>query len=620
MVSKILCVAEKPSIAKAVANHLSGGQVQIRNSGNQYIKNYCFDFNFGGRWGNCNVVMTSVVGHLTGADFDQEHRRDWNYPPAETLFSAPVYITVDKDKEDIADNIKKEAKFARALFIWTDCDREGEHIGAEVRSQALEGNANIQVKRARFSNIERAHVITAAKNPIDLDDRQVDAVSARIELDLRIGSAFTRMTTLAVRPLGGTLAVDDKGKRRIVSYGSCQFPTLGFVVDRYFRVVNFIPEPFWGINVNHRRDNIDVHFSWKQVHLFDRAIVTILFERCIAAKIAKVIKVQEKPTKKWKPLPLTTVELQKNASRFLRMDSQRAMKVAEDLYNRGFISYPRTETDRFDKGMNLRALVEKQTHDGRWGPFAQNLVNGGFQQPREGRNDDKAHPPIHPVTYCAPNALSADEGKVYEFVTRRFLACCSEDAKGQQTVVEIEYGSEIFSAHGLIVLERNYLDVYPYDKWTSSTILPRFTLGERFEPTEALMTEGKTGPPSYLTEPDLIALMDVNGIGTDATMAEHIAKIQERNYAFTRPVGGGRGGNAMVEFIPSTLGVALVTGYDQMGFDISLSKPFLRKEMELRMKHICEGRITRRDMLRENIRQYKRVFDQSTDRLDVLRA
>ncbi|TVY55369.1 DNA topoisomerase 3 [Lachnellula cervina] len=620
MVTKILCVAEKPSIAKAVANHLSGGQVEIRNSGNQYIKNYCFDFNFGGRWGNCNVVMTSVVGHLTGAEFDQEHTRDWNYPPPETLFSAPVCITVDKDKEDIAANIKKEARFARALFIWTDCDREGEHIGAEVRSQALEGNANIQVKRARFNNIERAHIITAAKNPIDLDDRLVDAVSARIELDLRIGSAFTRMTTHAVRPLGGTLAYDERGKRRVVSYGPCQFPTLGFVVDRYFRVVNFIPEPFWGISVNHRRDNIDVHFSWKQVHLFDRAIVTILFERCIAAKIAKVIKVQEKPTKKWKPLPLTTVELQKNASRFLRMDSQRAMKVAEDLYNKGFISYPRTETDRFDKGMNLRVLVEKQTHDGRWGPFAQNLVNGGFQQPREGRNDDKAHPPIHPVAYCAPTALNGDEGKVYEFVTRRFLACCSEDAKGQQTVVEIEYGNENFSAHGLIVLERNYLDVYPYDKWTSSTILPKFTLGERFEPTEALMTEGKTGPPSYLTEPDLIALMDANGIGTDATMAEHIAKIQERNYAFTRPVGGGRGGNAMVEFIPSTLGVALVTGYDQMGFDISLSKPFLRKEMESRMKDICEGRITRRDMMRENIRQYKRVFEQSTERLDVLRA
>jgi DNA topoisomerase-3 len=443
-----------------------------------------------------------------------------------------------------------------------------------------------------------------------------------------------------------------------MSTGSCQFPTLGFVVDRYFRVKNFVPELFWGIKVMHKRDDISVNFNWRRGHLFDRAIVVILFERCILAKIAKVTNISTKPTSKWKPLPLTTVELQKNASRFLRMNSQQAMSVAETLYNKGFISYPRTETDRFDRGMNLRALVEKQVQDQRWGNFAQGLMQGGFKQPREGRNDDKAHPPIHPVTWVATASLSPEEGRVYEFVTRRFLACCSEDAKGQATDVEIQYGEEFFGAHGLVVLERNYLDVYPYENWTSSQTLPRFVQNETFEPTEAMMTEGKTSAPSYLTEPDLIALMDANGIGTDATMAEHIAKIKERNYVFTRPVGGGRGGgnhdanNALPargrggsrgaaaprggrggaaagggarsggieEFIPSTLGVALVDGYDKMGFEISLSKPFLRKEMELRMKDICEGRLTRAAVLRDSLRQYRSVFDQSRERIDILKA
>ena len=61
-----------------------------------------------------------------------------------------------KDKKAIADNITKQARYAKALFIWTDCDREGEHIGSEVRQAALEGNSRLQVKRARFSNTERA--------------------------------------------------------------------------------------------------------------------------------------------------------------------------------------------------------------------------------------------------------------------------------------------------------------------------------------------------------------------------------------------------------------------------------------------------------------------------------
>lgn len=443
--------------------------------------------------------------------------------------------------------------------------------------------------------------------------------------------------------------------------GSCQFPTLGFVVDRYFRVKNFVPEAFWGIKVMHERDGIKVNFNWSRHRLFDRMAVVIFYERCLAARTAKVTRVQEKPTKKWKPLPLTTVEFQKMATKFLGLTGQQAMTVAEKLYNKGFISYPRTETDRFDKGMDLRALVRKQTQDNRWGQFAQSLVEGGFQQPRQGKHDDKAHPPIHPITYAAPTVLDDNERRVYELITRRFLACCSEDAKGVATDVEILYGDETFNAHGVIVLERNYLDVYPYENWTGTAELPRFTIGERFEPSEAMITEGKTTAPGYLTEADLIALMDANGIGTDATMAEHIEKIQERQYARTversgraaeqadgddaesPPTRGGRGGRrargnrggarggrgggsgragrgGVREFIPTSLGVALIEGFDRMHLETSLGKPFLRKEMELKMKAICEGRATKQVVLRESLTEYRHVYNHSRSELNILKA
>lgn len=207
-------------------------------------------------------------------------------------------------------------------------------------------------------------------------------------------------------------------------------------------------------------------------------------------------------------------------------------------------------------------------------------------------------------------------------MTRRFLACCSEDAKGQATTVDLDLSGERFSVTGLVVIERNYLDVYPYDKWTSSQPLPPFNQGEMIMPSSLEMVEGKTTSPKYLTEPELIALMDVNGIGTDATMADHIEKIVERQYVFkqatTRQAAGnenedgdvpeeedvvrgrgrgrggtrggargrGRGGGTaggrggVMEFIPSTLGIGLVEGYDSMRFDVSLIKPFLRKQVQ----------------------------------------
>ncbi|KAF2972130.1 hypothetical protein GQX73_g1485 [Xylaria multiplex] len=573
---RVLCVAEKPSIAKAVAGHLSGGDVQTHNTPEKYIKNYVFDYDFGRPWGKCQVTMTSVLGHITAAEFPPEYKK-WDYPPPDRLFDAPVNVIVAPDKTKVADNIEKQARFANALCIWTDCDREGEHIGYEICEAAKKGNRTLDIKRAKFSNIERAHIINASKNLVTLDYKQVNAVASRIELDLRIGYAFTRFLTTNLKTLGGPF------QNLLLSYGSCQFPTLGFVVDRYFRVRNFKPEPFWSIKVMHKREGIDVNFSWARNRLFDRASVIILYERCLAAKKAKVTKVQEKPTKKWKPLPLTTVELQKMATRFLGMTGQKAMETAEGLYNKGFISYPRTETDRFDPGMNLRALVQKQTQSHAWGDFAQNLVDGGFQQPRQGRNDDKAHPPIHPITFAAPSVLNDQEKKIYEFVVRRFLACCSEDAKGVATDVDIMYGEESFHAHGVVVLERNYLEVYVTNR-----------PGEEADDAE----DGRA---------------DEGGRAGRPTRGGRARGGRGRGAATN-----GRGG--VMEFIPTQLGVALIEGFDRMNFETSLGKPFLRKEMELKMKAICEGRTTKEVVLDESIQQYRHVYMQSQQKLSVLKA
>ncbi|KAF1924014.1 DNA topoisomerase III [Didymella exigua CBS 183.55] len=650
--TNVLCVAEKPSIAKAVANHLGGRVTTDSVRGIQWVKNYRFNFHFQ-QWGQCNVTFTCVAGHIVAQDFTERYRKWHSCPPAD-LFEAPIQSFIAEDKKVVASNIESQARGSQILFIWTDCDREGENIGTEIRDIALKVNPRLRVYRARFSNIERAHVIHASQNPVQLDDAQSNAVAARMELDLRLGAAFTRMQTLNLQNM---IPVRSNERGKLISYGSCQFPTLGFVVDRYLRVRNFITEAFWYIKVHHTRDDVEVKFNWQRGHLFDRIAVILIFERCLVSKTAKVTKMAKKPTKKWKPLPLTTVELQKMGSKFLRMTSQEVMKVAEDLYTKGWISYPRTETDQFDRGMDLRSIVFRQIQDSRWGPFAQGLMNGGFNQPRMGRSNDKAHPPIHPVNYVASNALhSENERKVYEFVVRRFLACCSEDAAGEATDLEIDYGSEIFHAHGLRVIARNYLDVYPYDKWESSQQLPQYTVGEAFEPTEVNMLDGKTSAPSYLTEPELIALMDVNGIGTDATMAEHIAKIQEREYVIARPKGGaagnvgnnagrgrgrGRGGGArggrggaaagpngggraavggVQEFIPTTLGIALIEGYDNVGIETSLSKPFLRKEMELQMKAICEGRTTRNDVVQQNLDQYRAVFNRTVQQINILKS
>ena len=146
----------------------------------------------------------------------EPHYKSWTSCEPQTLFDARIITGVNDSKKPIARNIEQQARWAKTLFIWTDCDREGEHIGTEIREIARKGNANLEVKRARFSNIERAHVIQAARNPIDLDEKQAQAVAARIELDLRIGAAFTRMQTLNLQQFLAQVGEEKK----VISYGT----------------------------------------------------------------------------------------------------------------------------------------------------------------------------------------------------------------------------------------------------------------------------------------------------------------------------------------------------------------------------------------------------------------
>ena len=118
--------------------------------------------------------------------------------------------------------------------------------------------------------------------------RQVDenvsaAVDCRQELDLRIGAAFTRFQTMRLQKQFPNTLSD-----KLISYGSCQFPTMGFVVERYKAIENFAPEPFWKLKVVHELDGCRVEFSWKRVRLFNERAVQVYHDICTENPTARV--------------------------------------------------------------------------------------------------------------------------------------------------------------------------------------------------------------------------------------------------------------------------------------------------------------------------------------------
>eukprot|EP00578_Thalassiosira_sp_NH16_P016585 CAMPEP_0181110076 /NCGR_PEP_ID=MMETSP1071-20121207/18522_1 /TAXON_ID=35127 /ORGANISM="Thalassiosira sp., Strain NH16" /LENGTH=416 /DNA_ID=CAMNT_0023193825 /DNA_START=185 /DNA_END=1435 /DNA_ORIENTATION=- len=372
------------------------------------------------------MITTSVRGHLASQDFGPAY--GWSRCPPVALFEAPINTEYKEDMQPLEGMLRDLSRRASALILWLDCDREGEAISDEVRAVCLKGNPRLgtqnRIYRAKFSTVLPGEIGRALRTLGRVNENFVQAVQLRSEHDLRVGAAFTRFQTLRLQK-----KFDGFQERGVVSYGPCQFPTLGFVVERWARIETFIPENFWALemsirlnadgsvandsvqnqngNVYSNQQGKSIHLNWKRVRLYDRPTTTAIYDACLEAGEAVVTSLTGRPKNKWRPIPLATVELQKRASKYLRIGSEELMHKAEELYNQGFISYPRTETEKFRPEFNHHTLIQSfEAVAGEFGDFASNLLsNNNFQNPRAGPNDDNAHPPITPAKAVSPDAL-----------------------------------------------------------------------------------------------------------------------------------------------------------------------------------------------------------------------
>ncbi|KAI6656591.1 DNA topoisomerase 3-alpha isoform X2 [Oopsacas minuta] len=584
---KVLFVAEKNDTAKEISRIMSNNKYTRREGLSKLNKIYGFSCKMLNN--DADITMASVSGHIMTIDFSLEFK-SWEKHPPVSLFTAPIEDYCPEDSKPIVNTIVREAKENEMLVLWTDCDREGEYIASEIRHICLIANPSIKIYRARFSEITYASIHTAINQMEMINERLVAAVDCRKELDLRIGAAFTRFLSLRLQKVFPYHFPTN----HVVSYGPCQFPTLGFVVDRCKQVEHFVPKKFYKLRTVVERGDTQVNFFWSRGGIQDRTETEQSQRGCNQQSVAIVYRVVSKSKSEPRPLPLNTVELEKKASRKLDMSAKQVMMIAEKLYTQGLISYPRTETNFFPPSFNLVPLVEEQTRAEQWGDTARHILRDS-PTPSEGQKSDQAHPPIYPIKHTS--SLQGNERKVYEFIARHFLACCHKDAQTSETTVEILVNKESFSASGLIITARNYLDVYPYDEWCDRRI-PHFTQGERIQIEGCIeMIECETTPPSYLTEADLIQLMDEHGIGTDATHSDHIERIKMRGYVDVQLDG---------TLLPSKLGRGLVEGYTKIGHNLANSD--LRAELERDLTDICVGKKEKNEVINFMVHRYKQVF------------
>lgn len=452
-----------------------------------------------------DFTVTSCMGHirdLPGNDkaIDIEHG------------FMPVY-EVNEDKKKVVTELKKQAKAADIVWLASDEDREGEAIAWHL-VEALNLDES-KTRRIVFHEITKPAIVNAIKNPRGIDMALVDAQQARRVLDRLVGYGLSPVLWRKIQ--------------RNLSAGRVQSVAVRLVVEREREIQNFTATSQFKITAEFTVDGKTVTAELPQ--RFDTEEEARAFlEKCKGATFT-VNNLETKPAKKSPSAPFTTSTLQQEASRKLGYSLSRTMKLAQDLYEAGHITYMRTDS------VNLSELAIGAAKDQITSAFGANYSNPK-QYTTKVSSAQEAHEAIRPTDFARRTAGDSDaHQRLYELIYKRTIASQMAEAKLEKTVatIGISTTSEVLTATGEVLVFDGFLKVYMEStdddaETEDAKMLPPLKIGQHLPLDKMLAQERYQRPPARYTEASLVKKLEELGIGRPSTYAPTISTIQARGY------------------------------------------------------------------------------------------
>ena len=475
---------------------------------------------------------------------------------------APIYV-ISPDKRAKVSELKKTLAGASELLLATDEDREGEAIAWHLQ-EVLQ--PSVPVQRMVFNEITPEAIKQAAAHPRALDTNLVDAQETRRVIDRLFGYEISPVLWMKVRGRLSAGRVQSVAVRLLVQR---ERERIAFTSAEYWDLdVRLTPGEFGarlvaldGVRIATGKDFDDTGaLRNTDVARLDAHTANHLAD-ALAGQSARVSSVTEKPFTQRPAAPFTTSTLQQEASRKLRWGAQRTMRVAQGLYERGYITYMRTDSTTLSQTAIHAARTQATELFGQpYVPSAPRVYKS------KSKNAQEAHEAIRPSgdNFRTPGEVSGeltgDDFALYELVWRRTVASQMADAKKSTTTVRLAADTTDgrrteFSASGTVVLFPGFLAAY--EEGTDdesegggprSARLPVLAEGDVQDLTDVTAVGHETKPPARFTEASLVKALEERGIGRPSTYASIITTIQDRGYVLKR-------GSAL---IPTWLGFSVV--------------------------------------------------------------
>ena len=504
----LLVVCEKPDAARRVASALGGVVKAERVDG---VVVYRVDGDSG------RYVVCAASGHLyTVWDVDVKKS---GYPVLDVGWY-PLHA-VDKSKSQVGRLIKvisELAKGAAGFINACDYDGEGETIGYNILKYAC-GGKETSALRAKFSTLTleelRDAFAKAFPNPMN---RLAEAGRTRHVVDFLWGVNLTRALTEAY---------SSKGGYRMLSVGRVQGPTLAYVVDRECEIRWFVPTPYWAVSALLDKDGFTFRAAYI-VEKVERLVEAQAIEEGCKRSEGIVKDVRRQIIRQHPPTPFNLGDLQHEAYRVFGFSPSLTLRLAEALYLKALISYPRTSSQKLPPSIGYRKILSGLQKLEQYRSDVSELLTKSLK-PFEGKEEDPAHPAIYP-TGEVPQGLDERQSKLYDLVVRRFLAVFGDFAVRERVTADIEIGSYLFKVSGRRTLQEGWIRYYRSYTDIEDNPLPILEEGDRLRVVALDVAEKFEQPPPRYNQSSLLAKMEKEGVGTKATRAEVIDTLYQRGY------------------------------------------------------------------------------------------
>ncbi len=507
-----IVICEKPNVANKIAIALGTSDIKrIKIHDNTVFD--VFSKN------NLHYVILSSKGHLYGLHNPNNRGKIF---PIFDLYWSPISKPFNKNTKNLIDLISKFSKNANNYIHACDYDQEGELIGYNIL-ELICNNAYNSSQRAKLSTLAPDDISKSFEQLEKINRNMAYAGMFRHLLDYIYGINFSMAISSIIKV---------KNRSSYLTVGRVQTPTLKFIVDRDLQINYFIPIPFWNIKAHFKEDNKILICSFDKNPLNTIKEANFVINEC-SDKVGIVNSINSYTENLQSLTPFNLGDLQKESFRLFKYSPSYTLSIAENLYLKALISYPRTNSQILPPSINYRKILNRLGKISKiYEDYSNILLNRDKLCPNNGNKNDPAHPAIYP-TGLKPVNLNSGEAKIFDLIVKRFFVTFGESAVFNKIIIKILV-ARTFSFHleEKNIVSKGWIEFYnPFYYLKKNHIdYSDIKIGDKLINVDIILESKFTEPPNFFNYSSLLSKMEKEEIGTKSTRGNIIEILIKRNY------------------------------------------------------------------------------------------